>query len=179
MNSTMQLYKNRFNFPIELTRSGIPLTVHRLYSFINIISRNKFPLHFVFLLSVLGILSSTALLQAQSKPSEKKWGKKEFHYAEQAVTASHSNNSNGTALGYASSLYHNLISEADGDRCPFIPTCSGFFAESVRKTNLLQGLVMFADRFTRDSNPVNREGNYRFNVLYKRFDDPVDKYILK
>ncbi len=54
------------------------------------------------------------------------------------------------------SLYHSLISDYDGNNCPFTPTCSAFFVEAVRETNLFQGALMFADRFTRDLNFIER-----------------------
>jgi len=53
--------------------------------------------------------------------------------------------------------YYFLVSDYDGDNCPFTPTCSNFFVQSVKRTNLLQGALMFADRFTRDLNFIERE----------------------
>ncbi len=118
-------------------------------------------------------------LHAQSQAPVEKWGAQQVHYAGPASVEAHETAVNASILNYTSKVYHVLISEADGDRCPFIPTCSGFFVESVHKTNFLQGLCMFADRFTRDANPVNREENYRFDVKHRRFADPVQKYILR
>lgn len=73
--------------------------------------------------------------------------------------------------------YWIFISEPDGDNCPFHPSCSSFFLQSVEETNLIQGALMFFDRFTRDSNPVNREEHY---PIYKnhRFYDPPKLYTL-
>ena len=106
----------------------------------------------------------------------KKWGKEPIPYlkATDLHTATAHNNTSNLFIY----LYHNLISEADGDRCPFAPTCSGFFIESVHKTNIVQGVLMFMDRFTRDANTVNHGLNYKYNYKVHHFDDPVSKYIL-
>jgi putative component of membrane protein insertase Oxa1/YidC/SpoIIIJ protein YidD len=73
--------------------------------------------------------------------------------------------------------YWIFISDLDGDNCPFHPSCSSFFLESIEETNLIQGTLMFFDRFTRDSNPVNREEHYPVYKNY-RFYDPPKLYTL-
>lgn len=73
--------------------------------------------------------------------------------------------------------YWIFISELDGDNCPFHPSCSSFFFQSIEETNLIQGTLMFFDRFTRDSNPVNREEHYPIYKNY-RFYDPPKLYAL-
>lgn len=72
--------------------------------------------------------------------------------------------------------YYFLISDLDGDNCPFHPTCSNFFVESVKETNIFQGALMFADRFTRDIN-FFKKGHYPFYKTGK-FYDPVENYKL-
>ena len=69
--------------------------------------------------------------------------------------------------------YWFLISDVDGDNCPFHPSCSSFFVQSVEETNLLQGTLMFFDRFTRDSNPVGREEHYPVYKNYRFYDPPT------
>lgn len=115
-------------------------------------------------------------LRAQHSPV--KWGKASIHYTEQAKQTNQTTPSGG-ALSAVIWLYHVGFSEADGDHCPFAPTCSHFLLTAVHETNFLQGLCMFMDRFTRDSNPVNRDGNYHFNMAAGRYEDPVSRYILK
>ncbi|MCL6495182.1 MAG: membrane protein insertion efficiency factor YidD [Ignavibacterium sp.] len=73
--------------------------------------------------------------------------------------------------------YWIFISDLDGDNCPFHPSCSSFFLQSIEETNLIQGALMFFDRFTRDSNPVNREEHYPVYKNY-RFYDPPKLYTL-
>lgn len=73
--------------------------------------------------------------------------------------------------------YWFFISDLDGDNCPFRPSCSSFLAEAAKKTNLLQGLVMFFDRFTRDMNIYRKYENYP-RVKNGRYYDPVDFYLL-
>lgn len=72
--------------------------------------------------------------------------------------------------------YAFFISDLDGDNCPFYPSCSNFFVLSVKETNFFQGLLMFADRFTRDTNifrDVNQYGRYTGKLF-----DPVPLYSL-
>uniref|UniRef100_A0A832DFZ3 Membrane protein insertion efficiency factor YidD n=1 Tax=Ignavibacterium album TaxID=591197 RepID=A0A832DFZ3_9BACT len=73
--------------------------------------------------------------------------------------------------------YWIFISDLDGDNCPFHPSCSSFFLQSIEETNLIQGTLMFFDRFTRDANPVNREEHYPVYKNY-RFYDPPQLYTL-
>ncbi len=63
--------------------------------------------------------------------------------------------------------YYFLISDLDGDNCPYHPSCSSFFVESVKETNIIQGMFMYSDRFVRDLNvfksglyPVHKSGHY-------------------
>ncbi len=74
-------------------------------------------------------------------------------------------------------IYGFLISDLDGDNCPFYPSCSHFFVRAVRQTNLLQGSLMFADRFTRDSNIFKDLSQYPVRV-HGRLYDPVFLYTL-
>lgn len=80
------------------------------------------------------------------------------------------------SLSVLRNTYYFLISDLDGDNCPFHPSCSNFFVESVKETNILQGAFMFADRFTRDLN-LFKKGKYPY---YKngRLYDPVGNYKL-
>ncbi|MCK7519883.1 MAG: membrane protein insertion efficiency factor YidD [Ignavibacteriales bacterium] len=81
------------------------------------------------------------------------------------------------ALKSLASVYWFLISDVDGDNCPFRPTCSGFLIEAVKETNFPQGTLMFFDRFTRDLNIFGRMNHYpRYGALH--FYDPVDLYTL-
>jgi len=73
--------------------------------------------------------------------------------------------------------YWFFISDVDGDNCPFNPSCSGYFAQSINETNLFQGTLMFFDRFTRDTNAFGRQEHYpRFGINH--FYDPVSLYTL-
>jgi len=73
-------------------------------------------------------------------------------------------------------VYGYAISDVDGDNCPFSPTCSSFFVQSVKRTNFAQGLLMFADRFTRDSN-IFKQYSYYPVLKNRHFYDPIDLYI--
>ncbi len=73
-------------------------------------------------------------------------------------------------------FYKNFVSEYDGDNCPFYPSCSNFFVEAVEETNLLNGSLLFADRFTRDMNFFKYYNHYPLDKSGK-FYDPVQKYL--
>lgn len=73
--------------------------------------------------------------------------------------------------------YSFFISDLDGDNCPFYPTCSSFFVQSVKETNIIKGTLMFADRFTRDSNIFKSRTHYPSHISGKLFD-PIDNYLL-
>lgn len=78
-------------------------------------------------------------------------------------------------ISSAQVTYYKLFSEYDGDNCPFHPSCSAFFVESVETTNLLHGALMFADRFTRDTNFFKGFDDYPLHSTGK-FYDPASKY---
>jgi len=73
--------------------------------------------------------------------------------------------------------YKFFISDLDGDNCAFHPSCSNFFVESVRETNIFKGALMFGDRFMRDTNFLKRNGYYPRHRS-GRFYDPVHNYTL-
>lgn len=73
--------------------------------------------------------------------------------------------------------YRFFISDVDGDNCPFNPSCSEFLLESVKETNLAQGILMFFDRFIRDTNFYGRKEHYP-HYDSKHFYDPVSLYTL-
>jgi hypothetical protein len=76
------------------------------------------------------------------------------------------------------SAYWFFISDVDGDNCPFEPTCSRFFVEAVKETNLPQGVLMFFDRFTRDINVYDRLKKYP-HLGAATYYDPVTLYTLE
>ncbi|MCF8259243.1 MAG: membrane protein insertion efficiency factor YidD [Melioribacteraceae bacterium] len=71
--------------------------------------------------------------------------------------------------------YGYLFSDLDGDNCPFHPTCSEFFIQSAKENGLHLGLMMFTDRFARDTNLFK---NYSYYPIHKsgRFYDPSKWY---
>jgi putative component of membrane protein insertase Oxa1/YidC/SpoIIIJ protein YidD len=73
--------------------------------------------------------------------------------------------------------YWFFISDVDGDNCPFRPTCSSFFLQSVNETNIFQASLMFFDRFTRDINIEKGHNHYpRQRAGY--YYDPAQNYTL-
>lgn len=74
-------------------------------------------------------------------------------------------------------VYWFFVSDVDGANCPFYPSCSRFFLQSVNHTNFAQGVLMFIDRFTRDTNFINRHQHYPYYDAY-HFYDPITSYTL-
>jgi putative component of membrane protein insertase Oxa1/YidC/SpoIIIJ protein YidD len=68
--------------------------------------------------------------------------------------------------------YWFFISDVDGDNCPFRPSCSSFFVQSVEETNIAKATLMFFDRFTRDLN-IFKKGHYPRTRDGYFYDPPV------
>jgi len=68
--------------------------------------------------------------------------------------------------------YWFFISDVDGDNCPFSPSCSSFFVQSVEETNIAKATLMFFDRFTRDLN-IFKKGHYPRTEDGYFYDPPV------
>ncbi|MFA8344227.1 MAG: membrane protein insertion efficiency factor YidD [Rhodothermaceae bacterium] len=110
-----------------------------------------------------------------------KWGKKEISYQIETVEKREFKiESESIPVFFVSTLknaYWFLFSDHDGDNCPFHPTCSEFMFQAVKQTNILKGALMFADRFTRDTNFFKTRDHYPLYVNGK-FYDPVTNYKL-
>jgi putative component of membrane protein insertase Oxa1/YidC/SpoIIIJ protein YidD len=111
-----------------------------------------------------------------------KWGKTDFSYEIKQENPHRQysisgNNIGETALKTLAVSYWFFISDVDGDNCPFSPTCSSFFLQSVKETNIIQGTLMFADRFTRDMDFVDRLSHYPM-AKNRHFYDPPSLYTL-
>jgi len=110
-----------------------------------------------------------------------RWQRTEINYSETVNDSKrsyslHADDPFEFLLKTAAVTYWFFISDVDGDNCPFDPSCSSFFLESVKASNIIEGTLMFADRFTRDFNVLNRS-DYR--VTRKgRLADPPEKYLL-
>ena len=129
---------------------------------------------------LLVFVSFTALLFSQS--DWEKWGKAEFSYEIRNNNSQRDYNIKGDNAGQIvlktlAAGYWIFISDVDGDNCPFSPTCSSFFLQSVKETNIIQGTLMFADRFTRDMDIFGRLNHYPI-ARNKHFYDPPSLYTL-
>src|SRR5665647_3560882 len=100
-----------------------------------------------------------------SQTDWEKWGKADISYVIHKDKTQRNYNISGDNVGQiilrtAAVGYWFFISDVDGDNCPFSPTCSSFFLQSVKETNIVQGTFMFADRFTRDMDIFGRITHY-------------------
>ena len=116
---------------------------------------------------------------AQTKLSH--WDESLIHYAviDSATGTKASTSLSATLSGVIVVPYHILISDVDGDRCPFTPTCSAFLMDACNQTNIFQGALMFFDRFTRDSNVFDRDEHYPVAKKRHRYIDPASNYRLR
>lgn len=72
--------------------------------------------------------------------------------------------------------YRLLISDIDGDNCPFHPSCSSFLLDAVEETNIITGTLLFFDRFTRDASFIGRNTRYPVHKSGKLYD-PAYQYV--
>lgn len=73
--------------------------------------------------------------------------------------------------------YHYLISEPDGSRCPFAPSCSAFFIRTAKQSPWYISVFLTADRLTRDANFLNRNRLYITDKLSGRLLDSPESYL--
>ncbi len=127
--------------------------------------------------NIMIILILSSLLKAQTDWF--KWGKSEVTYSikleGKAIDTQYKSKNN--LFDHLKNFYSFLISDYDGDNCPFAPSCSEFFVQAVKETNLIKGTLMFVDRFTRDINFFKGTLHY---PKYKngKFYDPINNYTL-
>jgi putative component of membrane protein insertase Oxa1/YidC/SpoIIIJ protein YidD len=125
------------------------------------------------LINILIILFS---INIYSQTEWERWDKAEINYKIKDPYAereySFTGNAGETILKTIVNGYWFFVSEVDGDNCPFQPSCSSFFIESVKETNIFRGILMFADRFTRDINFYKRNEHYPQAKNGRYFDPP-------
>jgi len=120
---------------------------------------------------VLIFLTITIIVNAQEEFS--RWEAKAPSYVEVPVSSAESNFG---FLGYVQKGYKFLISDLDGDNCPFYPSCSTFFVKAGKEAGFFRAALMFADRFTRDTNLFKSKTAYPVNKSGK-FYDPVENHL--
>ena len=109
----------------------------------------------------------------------KRWEKTDVDYSTDSKRLDGNDNhkKSSSTLSILKDGYSFLISDLDGDNCPFYPTCSTFYVESVSHTNIIKGTLMFADRFTRDSNLFKTSEHYATHISGRLYD-PIKNYLL-
>jgi putative component of membrane protein insertase Oxa1/YidC/SpoIIIJ protein YidD len=127
---------------------------------------------------ILLFLSATAFCQLDNL----KWQKANLSYEKpfNNTSRNYSIESNDPLEFATESLmnaYWFFISDVAGDNCPFRPSCSVFFLEASRETNIFQASLMFFDRFTRDMNFVKGHNHYP-KMQSGYFYDPPQNYTL-
>ncbi len=126
---------------------------------------------------VVFILILSNLIFAQT--DWKRWQKVDVSYSikSNGLEENHGHKKSSSTLSILKDGYSFLISDLDGDNCPFYPTCSSFYVKSVSQTNIIKGTLMFADRFTRDSNLFKTREHYATHISGRLYD-PIKNYLL-
>lgn len=104
-----------------------------------------------------------------------KWGAEQVAYE---IKNNKEQTRNAGLLASVQSAYKFLISDHDGDNCPFYPSCSQFYVEAVNNSGFVKGTLMFADRFTRDLNFFKGWKHYPIDRKTGKFFDPAYNYTL-
>jgi putative component of membrane protein insertase Oxa1/YidC/SpoIIIJ protein YidD len=107
----------------------------------------------------------------------KRWGSVEISYQIKKPADDTASSAGSIAVKAASvlrSLYKYFISDLDGDNCPFYPSCSAFFVDAVKETNLIMAMLSFSDRFTRDLNFFKGLNDYPLHNSGKYYDPAVN-----
>jgi len=129
------------------------------------------------LLYIIILFSSISFAQAERQ----KWEKKDVSYLLPIIKYEDDlKKNNSFGVKFLSTLkkgYSKIISDYDGDNCPFSPSCADFFVQAVGETNILTGILMFADRFTRDMNFLKSSTHYSIHKSGKYYDPPQN-YLL-
>ena len=134
--------------------------------------QNKFILLFLFL------ISSSAFSQLD----QFKWKKAFISYEKPSEFRSReysfdSENPFDFIIKSFVNTYWFFISDVDGDNCPFRPSCSSFYMQSINETDIFQASMMFFDRFTRDMN-ITKALNHYPRVKSGYYYDPPQNYTL-
>ncbi|MCJ7554588.1 MAG: membrane protein insertion efficiency factor YidD [Ignavibacteriaceae bacterium] len=124
-----------------------------------------------FLFVALLIYSSSAFSQTELV----KWEKADFSYRIEESSSNrdysyHSKKPFDILLKSVTNAYWFFISDLDGNNCPFHPSCSSFLLDAVAETNIVQGTLMFFDRFTRDASFIGRYDRYPKHKSGKLYD---------
>ena len=134
--------------------------------------QNKFILFFLFLLTT----------SAFSQLDHFKWKKSNFSYEKKDEFRSReysfdADNASEFVTKSFANAYWFFISDVDGDNCPFRPSCSSFFIQSINETDIFKASLMFFDRFTRDMN-LTKGLNHYPRVKSGHYYDPPQNYTL-
>ncbi len=122
------------------------------------------------------IISFSLCVMAQTETRRWEIAEQNYQITNIEIESENINGSKGL-FSYIREFYAFTISDLDGDNCPFYPSCSAFFVRAAENAGLPKAALIFADRFTRDTNFLKALKKY---PLYKngKFFDPEYNYTL-
>jgi uncharacterized protein len=72
-------------------------------------------------------------------------------------------------------LYQKILSRSDGDRCPMVPSCSGYAKQAFNTHGFIKGWILTSDRLLRcGHDEVEQSGRKLIKGQYKT-PDPLNK----
>lgn len=114
---------------------------------------------------------SLSLLSGISYPPEPAWGDEPPETGKGLAPGRESGFNVGLWLA---SFYRDTLSAVDGDRCPSVPSCSSYSAESFRKHGFFLGWMMTVDRLIHEGTEETRVSPTIYSRGGLKIYDPVE-----
>jgi len=123
------------------------------------------------LTGILLFVLSLSLLSGISCPPEPAWGDEPPEPVKGLPQDRESDFNVGVWLA---TFFRDTISAVDGDRCPSVPTCSSYSAESFRKHGFFMGWMMTVDRLIHEGTEETRVSPSVYTPGGVKIFDPVE-----
>lgn len=130
---------------------------------------------------MLAWVAATGGLRADDAPwdFERPMAEIPLRHLEKSDDPALSSNPLQRGFGNLLSFYQNVLSPLDGPKCPHYPTCSQYSREAVGKYGAFWGILMTADRLTREYPGLLESGHY--DLIYKgqwrSYDPPENEWL--
>ena len=125
---------------------------------------NKIP--YIFFLLLL-FCAFTVIFDSPGMAWDKAW-------PVQPTTTSEKEKEVGNPGSWVISIYQDLISPVDGDRCPSEPSCSTYSRKAIRKHGFFIGWMMTVDRLIHEFSEAGKTSPIVFTKGKWKIHDPVE-----